>query len=97
MMYHACSKPGTKPSMQSKMLMRESAEQIPVFTQTVGGYFSFVQWEAMWRREMQGVKREQENTYLRWEETRWPKDRGRYLKSTFSPSYHTKDLYLALT
>ena len=96
MMYHACSKPGTKPSMQSKMLMRESAEQIPVFTQTVGGHFSFVHGKSV-RREIQGEKRDQENTYLRWEETRWPKDRGRYLKSTFSPSYHTKDLYLALT
>lgn len=35
MMYQAWRRPGRKPSMQRRMLMRESAEQRPHFTQTV--------------------------------------------------------------
>jgi len=35
MMYHACKRPGRKPSIQRQMLMRESAEQTPDLTHTV--------------------------------------------------------------
>ena len=35
MMYHACRRPGRKPSMHRQMLMRESAEQMPDLTHTV--------------------------------------------------------------
>jgi hypothetical protein len=35
MMYQAWRRPGTQPSMQRQILMRESAEQMPHLTQTV--------------------------------------------------------------
>ena len=34
MMYQACRRPGTKPRTQRRILMRESAEQMPRLTQT---------------------------------------------------------------
>jgi len=36
-MYHACKRPGIKPRTERKMLMNESAEQIPLLTQTGRG------------------------------------------------------------
>lgn len=37
MMYQAWRRPGRKPSMQRRMLIRESAEQRPRLTQTARG------------------------------------------------------------
>jgi hypothetical protein len=37
MMYQACRRPGSQPSMHRRMLMMESAEQMPHLTQTAMG------------------------------------------------------------
>jgi len=37
MMYHAWRRPGMNPRQHRRMLMRESAEQRPVLTQTARG------------------------------------------------------------